>query len=122
MSIKYSASLSERRHRTEELLRIPMDRRDARYKEELTTLLTTDLHVFTKLKEGGVSVYEISQFLTIDYFEADQTLISEGQQDVEYAYVVVTGIVGVFQQREIKRTKRSRIETSSFDRSPAELL
>ena len=78
MSIKYSASLSERRHRTEELLRIPMDRRDARYKEELTTLLTTDLHVFSKLKEGGVSVYEISKYLTIDYFEAEQTLISEG--------------------------------------------
>ena len=46
-----------------------MDRRDALFKEELTTLLTTDLQVFSKLKEGGIPVYEIAPHLTIDYFE-----------------------------------------------------
>ena len=103
MNIKYSASLSERRHRTEELLRYPMDRRDALFKEELTTLLTTDLQVFAKLKEGGISVYEIAPHLTIDYFEQDQTLIGEGQQEVEFAYVVISGLVSVFEQRETRR-------------------
>ena len=81
----------------EKLLMIPQYAKTEDQIEEIWLLLASDYQVFAKLKEQNKDLKEIVKHVSMASFESNIAIISIGEENHEYVYIVMSGFLGVFQ-------------------------
>ena len=81
----------------EKLLLIPKYAKTDYQIEEIWLLLAADYQVFAKLKEQNKDLKEIVKSISMVSYEANVPIITIGEENHEFVYIVMSGFLGAFQ-------------------------
>ncbi len=99
---------AEQRHKIETLINIFPEDRSSDQDDLLLALLTQEIPVFQRLKESSVNLKGLQKHLEMMYFEKDDVLIHEGQDEMTEVFIVFSGFVGVYKKKNTETAKLAK--------------